>query len=117
MEAILAFLVGVSIVLIILVIIKVVQFETVLNSIKSDHDVLENTYAGLIDEIDKNSKGFEDLTKKYFELHDQNSEDYNEFEDRLTDLVDDVDEIHSDICELKDLIDLQNNKIKKRKKR
>ena len=35
MEAILAFLVGVSIVLIILVIIKVVQFETVLNSIKS----------------------------------------------------------------------------------
>ena len=117
MEFMYAVLVGLSIVLIILVIIKVSQIDSVLNSIKSDHDVLEDMYSGLIDETHKNSRSFKDLMKKYFELRDQNSEDYDEFEDRLTDLYDDVDEIHSDIYELRDLIDLQNNKIKKRKKK
>ena len=99
MEAILAFLLGVSIVLIVLVIIKVVQSDTELNSIRADHVVLETMYVDLVEELDRNSKGLDVLADKIIEL----DEDVQEFKECFEE---DIEEIYGDIDELKDSIEL-----------
>tara|TARA_R110002124_G_scaffold280385_2_gene453619 strand:+ start:1631 stop:2035 length:405 start_codon:yes stop_codon:yes gene_type:complete len=100
MEAILAFLLGVSIVLIVLVIIKVVQFDTELNSIRADHVILENLYSGFVEELDKIlNEGLDALADKVIEL----DEDVQEFKECFEE---DIEEIYSDIDELKDSIEL-----------
>ena len=100
MEAVLAFLVGVSIVLIVLVIIKVVQSDTELNSIRADHVILENLYSGLVEDLDKIlNEGLDALADKVIEL-DKDVEEFKEcFEE-------DIEEIYGDIDELKDSIEL-----------
>ena len=99
MEAVLAFLLGVSIVLIVLVIIKVVQSDTELNSIRADHVVLETMYVDLVEELDRNSKGLDVLADKIIEL----DEDVQEFKECFEE---DIEEIYGDIDELKDSIEL-----------
>jgi hypothetical protein len=100
MEAILAFLVGVSIVLIVLVIIKVVQSDTELNSIRADHVILENLYSGFVEELDKIlNEGLDALADKVIEL----DEDVQEFKECFEE---DIEEIYGDIDELKDSIEL-----------
>ena len=102
MEAILAFLLGVSIVLIVLVIIKVVQSDTELNSIRADHVVLETMYVDLVEELDRNSKGLDVLADKVIEL----DEDVQEFKECFEHTYEDIEEIYGDIDELKDSIEL-----------
>tara|TARA_B110000090_G_scaffold121422_1_gene134802 strand:- start:58 stop:450 length:393 start_codon:yes stop_codon:yes gene_type:complete len=100
MEAVLAFLVGVSIVLIVLVIIKVVQSDTELNSIRADHVILENLYSGLVEDLDKIlNEGLDALADKVIEL----DEDVEEFKECFEE---DIEEIYGDIDELKDSIEL-----------
>tara|TARA_B110000285_G_scaffold15615_1_gene15378 strand:- start:182 stop:586 length:405 start_codon:yes stop_codon:yes gene_type:complete len=100
MEAVLAFLLGVSIVLIVLVIIKVVQFDTELNSIRADHVILENLYSGFVEELDKIlNEGLDALADKVIEL----DEDVQEFKECFEE---DIEEIYGDIDELKDSIEL-----------